>query len=207
MVVVGFDLGAGAAGTRSKCRDLEPAIMKACREDGVGRGTQAARRNGAVSQPGRSQSGFGDGEAGSSAADARSDRAHKNFMLRSVEPVNGSIRITASRFHVCMRDGVGIRRTTQHFEVCGITLNSHMTVGGHIVLDHRVVGTDSGSASCLSRRSDDQQAKTVADAEAGGDEGPVVGDLGLGHGGEGGGGQGDQEDGQDGKGVQRARGA
>ena len=54
VVVVGFDVGAGAAGTRSKCRDLEPAIMKACREDGMGRGTRAARCNGAVSQRGRS---------------------------------------------------------------------------------------------------------------------------------------------------------
>ena len=45
--------------------------MKACREDGVGRGAQEAGRNGAVSQRGRSQGGVSDGEAGSSAPDAR----------------------------------------------------------------------------------------------------------------------------------------
>ena len=71
MVVVGFDVGAGTDSSRSKCRDLEPAIMKACREDGVGRGAQEAGRNGAVSQRGRSQGGVSDGEAGSSAPDAR----------------------------------------------------------------------------------------------------------------------------------------
>ena len=36
--------------------------MKACREDGVGRGAQEARRNGAVTQRGRSQGGVGDGD-------------------------------------------------------------------------------------------------------------------------------------------------
>ena len=36
--------------------------MKACREDGVVRGAQKARRNGAVTQRGRSQGGVGDGD-------------------------------------------------------------------------------------------------------------------------------------------------
>ena len=54
-----------------------------------------------------------------------------------------------------------------------------MTAAGNIVLDHRVVVADSGRLCCLSSRSDDQQAKTVAGHEVGGDEGPVGGDLGL----------------------------
>ena len=49
--------------------------MKACREDGVGRGAQEARRNGAVTQRGRSQGGVGDGEAGSCAPGAHSGGA------------------------------------------------------------------------------------------------------------------------------------
>ena len=44
-------------------------------DDGVGRGAQEARRNGAVTQRGRSQGEVGVGDAGSSAADARNGGA------------------------------------------------------------------------------------------------------------------------------------
>ena len=76
-----------------------------------------------------------------------------------------------------------------------------MTVAGNIVLDHRVVVADSGRFCCLSSRSDDQQTKIVAGAEAGGDEGPVGGDLGLGGGVRWGGEQGGECDEEDGKGA------